>query len=84
MLSAVVEEFENAQGPLTLADMSRRLGIDRSALEGMIQFLVRKGTLRQVGPDTAACAQCGLRSGCAYHQSGGLMGTAYELVKSKA
>jgi len=82
VLSHVLEQFEKAEGPLTLREMARRLGIERSALEGMVQFLVRKGKLRQVGLDTAACAQCGLRFACGYHLSGRLMGTAYELVEN--
>lgn len=79
MLSRVLEQFEKAKGPLTLSEMARRLGIERSALEGMVQFLVRKGKLR---PAAATCAQCGLRFACGYHLSGGLVGTAYEIAKN--
>ena len=82
MLSRVLEQFEKAKGPLTLSEMARRLGVERSALEGMVQFLVRNGKLRQVGPAAAACAQCSLRPGCGYHLPGRLMGTAYEIAKN--
>uniref|UniRef100_A0A7C1FDM6 Transcriptional regulator HTH-type FeoC domain-containing protein n=1 Tax=Caldilinea aerophila TaxID=133453 RepID=A0A7C1FDM6_9CHLR len=45
MLWKVLQEIEAAQGPLTLDELSHRLDIDRSALEAMIQFWVRKGRL---------------------------------------
>lgn len=83
MLSRVLEQFEKAKGPLTLSEMARRLGIESSALEGMVQFLVRKGKLRQVGPDTTACDSCGLRSGCSHRLAGGLMGMARVVDRAK-
>ncbi len=45
MLWKVLQEVEAAQGPVTLDELSRRLDVDRSALEGMIRFWVRKGRL---------------------------------------
>ena len=47
-LSGVLREFENARRDVTLAEVARKLGIERSALDGMIQLLVRKGRLREV------------------------------------
>ena len=44
-MNKVLREIENAKGALDLGELNRRLGIDRSALEGMIQFWVRKGRL---------------------------------------
>lgn len=67
MLWNVLREVEAAQGPLDLNELSRRLDIDRSALEGMIRFWVRKGRLVDdsgVGCATAACANHGC-GGCA-------------------
>ena len=84
MLSRILKEFESSRSPLTLAEMSRHLGIERSALEGMIQFLVRKGKLREVKPGSVECAHCASRGGCGALQLGALMGTSYELVKSDA
>ena len=80
MLSRVLKEFENSQGPLTLSEMSRRLGVERSALEGMLQLLVRKGKLREVRPGDVQCSHCGSRTGCGTSGLGALMGTSYELV----
>jgi hypothetical protein len=45
MLNQVLLEIETAQSALNLGDLSRKLGIERGALDGMIQFWVRKGRL---------------------------------------
>ena len=81
MLSRILQEFERAEGPLDLNELSRRLGVERSALDGMLEYLVRKGKLREVGLGTETCAHCAGRLSCAQLQMGNLMGRAYELVK---
>ena len=45
MLDQVLQEIETAQSAQNLGDLSRKLGIERSALDGMIQFWMRKGRL---------------------------------------
>jgi len=45
MLNQVLQEIRSTQSALNLGDLSRELGIERSALDGMIQFWVRKGRL---------------------------------------
>lgn len=63
MLQAILSEIRNAQQPIDLQSLSRRLDIDPQALEGMIQFLVQKGyLLKQLpyGNDIEQCASCGL------------------------
>jgi hypothetical protein len=81
MLSRILKEFEGAKGPLDLNELSRRLGVERSALDGMLEYLVRKGKLREVGLDTETCAHCAGHLSCAQLQMGNLMGRAYELVE---
>ncbi len=54
MLYQILEILEQAEQPLSLAELSQRLQIEPSALEGMIAFWVRKGRLR----DTAVLG-CG-------------------------
>lgn len=44
-LRRVMQELESTQEPIALADLCRRLDVEPGALEGMIQFLVRKGRL---------------------------------------
>ncbi len=46
MLHQILIEFENAAGPVSLNDLARKLKIDRGALDGMIQFWVRKGRIK--------------------------------------
>lgn len=67
MLWEVLHAVEAAQGPLDLNELSRRLDIERSVLDGMIQFWVRKGRLVDdsgAGRATVACANHGC-GGCA-------------------
>jgi hypothetical protein len=67
VLRQVLAELEAASGPVNINELSRKLGIDRSALEGMIQFWVRKGRLKS-GAQAAAelSEQCTTGScGCA-------------------
>lgn len=45
MLKQVLTELQNAGSALNLNELSRKLGTDRSALEGMIAYLVQKGKL---------------------------------------
>ena len=69
MLKQVLHELEAAGGPLSLDELSRRLHIERSVLEGIIQTLVRMGRLRDDGRGLAQCdahcADCALASRCA-------------------
>jgi hypothetical protein len=81
MLSRILNEFEAARGALTLVELSRRLGIERSALEGMLRLLVRKGRLREIRPGDIQCAHCTGKSSCAVLSSGQPGVAYYELVK---
>ena len=80
-LSGILREFENARGRVTLTEIALKLGIERSALEGMIQLLVRKGRVREVCGADGACSGCEVRFACGTGCSGGPLGTVYELVK---
>jgi hypothetical protein len=46
MLKQVLQEIKAVQGTISLTELSRKLGVERSALEGMIQFWIRKGRLK--------------------------------------
>ncbi|OAN45129.1 hypothetical protein A6A03_15540 [Chloroflexus islandicus] len=63
MLYQILEILEQAEQPLSLAELSQRLQIEPSALEGMIAFWVRKGRLR----DTAVLGCGGGGAGCTCH-----------------
>ena len=56
MLKQVLREFETAQGPITVRELSRKLKVDPNALEAMIQFWVRKGRI-QDDDATISCSE---------------------------
>jgi DNA-binding IclR family transcriptional regulator len=80
VLSRIIKELERAGGAIDLNELSRRLGVQRSALDGMIETLVRKGRLREVevGEPPPMCASCGKRSACTLMS----IGKAYEVVNT--
>ena len=80
MLSEIIRQFKEAPGPMDLSDLGRRLGVDRSALDGMLLQLVRQGKLREIGADIEACSHCNSRISCAQMKSTSVTGKSYELV----
>jgi len=45
MIRQIIDEIENANGAVALNTLCLKLGIDRSACEGMFQYLIRTGRL---------------------------------------
>jgi|GEM_PF-336025 len=64
-LRQVLTVFEQASVPLSLGQVARELGVERGALEGMIDHWVRKGKLRTVS-DGQLCSACGGARGCPF------------------
>lgn len=64
MLSGIVAHLQAAGRPVCLAEMSRDLGIDEPALDGMLDTLVQRGRLRIIDPGAADCRRCPARAGC--------------------
>ncbi len=70
MLERIVEEVKNNPGPLTVKELARRLDIEEGALEGMLEYLERKGRLSVFRPDECdgaggvACVACVFGQGC--------------------
>lgn len=56
MLRDVLRMVEMVGGPISLAEMSRELGVDAPALEGMLAYWVQKGRLQLDERTGAACA----------------------------
>jgi predicted Zn-ribbon and HTH transcriptional regulator len=79
MLSKILKAFREADGPLDLNELSHRLGTERSALEGMLETLVRQGKLLVIEPGSEQCSHCAGRLSCAHLRAGNLMGRVYEL-----
>jgi hypothetical protein len=66
MLQQVLQALQTATEPVSLDELSRRLDIERSALEGMIAFWVRKGKLQE----SAVCGGRGPGCTCSSHPEG--------------
>ncbi len=58
VLRQVLHEIESSPGAVELGALSRKLGVDQSALEGMVEYWVRKGRLRK-NPTFCAGGGCG-------------------------
>jgi predicted transcriptional regulator len=60
MLLTILKEFKESGGAINLDELSLRLGVERSALDGMLDVLVRQGKLQTVcAAGTSACGSCG-------------------------
>ena len=66
MLRELLRQVETAEGPISLTDLARQLGVDAAVLDGMLQHWVQKGRLVVDGRSSAAaCAGgCASMGGC--------------------
>jgi Mn-dependent DtxR family transcriptional regulator len=64
MLTALIKLLENKESGLSLSEISRELNAQPSAVMSMVQMLVQKGKLVEIGPDGKCCTTCGLESDC--------------------
>ncbi|MCJ7605103.1 MAG: FeoC-like transcriptional regulator [Dehalococcoidales bacterium] len=83
MLAEIMKAFREADMPMDLNELSRSLGTDRSALEGMLETLVRQGRLKEVSIGSEECGHCSGKTSCAHLQSG-LTGKVFELTEKSA
>jgi hypothetical protein len=79
MLTEIMKAFREAEKPMDLNELGRALGTDRSALEGMLETLVRQGKLKEINVGGETCGNCHGKSGCAALHSG-MIGKVYELA----
>lgn len=64
MLNQLVELLENKENGLSLSEISRAINAQPSAVLSMIDLLVQKGKLLEIGPDGQCCTTCGVQSEC--------------------
>jgi hypothetical protein len=64
MLTQLVTLLENQENGLSLSEISRAMNAQPTAVLSMIQLLVQKGKLIEVGPDNKCCTTCGFESDC--------------------
>jgi hypothetical protein len=64
MLKQILAEFKQARAPLCPDELSRKLELEPSALEGMLHTLVRSGRLLEIDPSDFECVACPAKGGC--------------------
>ena len=64
MLTQLVTLLEARENGLSLSEISRALNAQPTAVLSMIQLLVQKGKLLEIGPDNKCCTTCGFESDC--------------------
>ncbi|MBK6794013.1 MAG: hypothetical protein IPG80_16115 [Anaerolineales bacterium] len=64
MLTQLVELLAGKENGLSLSEISREMKAQPSAVLAMLDLLVKKGKLIEIGPDGKCCTDCGLESEC--------------------
>ncbi|MEY2817569.1 MAG: FeoC-like transcriptional regulator [Chloroflexota bacterium] len=64
MLNQLIDLLESKENGLSLSEISRVMNVQPSAILSMIDLLVKKGKLLEIGPDGKCCSTCGLESEC--------------------
>ncbi len=64
MLTQLVELLAAKENGLSLAEISREMKAQPSAVLSMIDLLVQKGKLIEIGPDGKCCSACGVQADC--------------------
>ncbi len=91
MLFELLRLIEASTGPVTVAQLQLRLGVDESTLNGMLDFWVRKGRLHLDGRSDAVCGTNCVEAACSCGSCEGAEGCpfvarlprAYELSLSQ-
>jgi len=91
MLREILSEFDRVDAPLDLDELSDRLNIQKSALQGMLSTLVRQGKLVKEDAGGAPaqgevcsgfqCMGCASASGCPFI---GKMPSSYSKAKTQS
>lgn len=64
MLRQLVALLEKKENGLSLSEISRAMNAQPTAVLSMINLLVHKGKLIEIGPDDKCCTTCGFESDC--------------------
>jgi hypothetical protein len=64
MLTQLVHLLEHKENGLSLSEISRAMKAQPSAVLCMIDLLVQKGKLIEIGPDGKCCTTCSIQSEC--------------------
>jgi FeoC-like transcriptional regulator len=64
MLNQLVTLLAEKENGLSLSEISREMKAQPMAVLSMIDLLVHKGKLIEIGPDGRCCTTCGIQSEC--------------------
>jgi predicted transcriptional regulator len=64
MLTQLVELLKDKENGLSLSEISRAMNAQPSAVLSMIDLLVKKGKMLEIGPDNKICTTCRIQSEC--------------------
>lgn len=64
MLTQLMELLQDKENGLSLSEISREMKAQPTAVLSMIDLLVQKGRLLEIGPDGQCCTTCGIQSEC--------------------
>ena len=64
MIAKLLHLLEENQGEMDLYSLSRQLGAQPSAVDGMFQVLIQKGRVIEIDSDCGTCSSCILNSQC--------------------
>jgi Mn-dependent DtxR family transcriptional regulator len=64
MLTQLITLLQEKENGLSLSEISREMKAQPSAVLSMIDLLVQKGKLVEIGPDGKCCTTCGVQSEC--------------------
>jgi hypothetical protein len=65
MLTTLLRLLEESPDRFDLAQISRELGSQPSAVAGMIDTLVKMGRLEEINMECGSCSDCGMSDDCA-------------------
>jgi predicted Zn-ribbon and HTH transcriptional regulator len=84
MLNQLVSLLESKTNGMSLSEISRELKAQPSAVTSMIDLLVRKGRILEIGPDNKVCSTCGLESDCNLLKARGKRYTCSPRIRARA
>jgi len=64
VLNQLIGLLDNRENGMSLAEISRAMQAQPSAVLSMIELLVKKKKLLEIGPDGQCCTTCGVQSDC--------------------
>lgn len=64
MLTHLLELLSGKHDGMSLAEISREMQAQPSAVKAMLDLLVARGRVLEVGPDLKVCSTCGQEASC--------------------